>query len=354
CYGPNTDHLSAFSSTGSQWSAGSTTSGGAHEEVGVLLQGGGVIGEKGLEGKVVSVVLLLQLVESAGPEEPQAGDLQPVGSRGGRPLGEPEHTLAVASLQQAEVFVGVPVSDDVADVVLQRLQGWQELQQRLLVEQRGQSEVHGDRALPVDAGVGAAAAALVHVLAAAAALLEAIPDTLTMQAVWCWVKPGGHLQRAQLALRPPAPPCVAAALRLSHTVPVGGRLLAHDLQNLREAEALSVVCRPGRQDMEGKTGSPQPSPGILLQQHLALVVFRALGTEHFPASNLVKQKLSLVSAMRNEMDILPVRSVLVALVAETLEGPQPVDALPVPAHLTLQSAALVDVWRINMSKVRHR
>lgn len=43
-------------------------------------------------------------------------------------------------------------------------------------------------------------------------------------------------------------------------------------------------------------GSPQPSPGILLQQHLALVVFKALGTEHFPASNLVKQKLSLVSA----------------------------------------------------------
>lgn len=45
-------------------------------------------------------------------------------------------------------------------------------------------------------------------------------------------------------------------------------------------------------------GSPQPSPGILLQQHLALVVFRALGTEHFPASNLVKQKLSLVSASK--------------------------------------------------------
>ena len=63
----------------------------------------------------------------------------------------------------------------------------------------------------------------------------------------------GAGQRAQLALRPPAPACVAAALRLSHTVPVGGRLLAHDLQNLREAEALSVVCRPGTQDMEGKT-----------------------------------------------------------------------------------------------------
>lgn len=50
-------------------------------------------------------------------------------------------------------------------------------------------------------------------------------------------------------------------------------------------------------------GSPQPSPGIMLQQHLALVVFKALGTEHFPASNLVKQKLSLVSAMKKKKKI---------------------------------------------------
>jgi hypothetical protein len=42
-------------------------------------------------------------------------------------------------------------------------------------------------------------------------------------------------------------------------------------------------------------GSPQPSPGILLQQHFALVVLKALGTEHFPFSKLVKQKLWRVS-----------------------------------------------------------
>lgn len=38
-------------------------------------------------------------------------------------------------------------------------------------------------------------------------------------------------------------------------------------------------------------GSPHPSPGILLQQHRALVVLNALGTEHFPLSKRVKQKL---------------------------------------------------------------
>lgn len=43
-------------------------------------------------------------------------------------------------------------------------------------------------------------------------------------------------------------------------------------------------------------GSPQPSPGILLQQHRALVVLKALGTEHFPLSKRVKQKLWRVSA----------------------------------------------------------
>ncbi|TNN89341.1 hypothetical protein EYF80_000629 [Liparis tanakae] len=71
-------------------------------------------------------------------------------------------------------------------------------------------------------------------------------------------------------------------------------------------------------------GSPQPSPGILLQQHLALVLFNALGTEHFPASNL---------------------SILIALMAETLEGAQSVDTLPVPAHLALEGTALIDVCK---------
>ncbi|KAG7261183.1 hypothetical protein CRUP_013415 [Coryphaenoides rupestris] len=96
-------------------------------------------------------------------------------------------------------------------------------------------------------------------------------------------------------------------------------------------------------------GSPQPSPGILLQQHLALVVLKAFGTEHFPASNLVKQKLSLVSAAGQSVltadlthAVLSVRRVFVALLTEALEGAQPVDAATVPAHLTLLGAALVD------------
>lgn len=41
--------------------------------------------------------------------------------------------------------------------------------------------------------------------------------------------------------------------------------------------------------------------------------------------------------------VLAVRRVLVALVAEALEGAQPVDALSVPADLPLEGAALVDV-----------
>lgn len=60
----------------------------------------------------------------------------------------------------------------------------------------------------------------------------------------------------------------------------------------------SLCCKPSLSRGHSSQGSPQPSPGILLQQHLALVVFKALGTEHFPASNLVKQKLSLVSVSK--------------------------------------------------------
>lgn len=51
----------------------------------------------------------------------------------------------------------------------------------------------------------------------------------------------GAGQRAELTLRPPASAHVAAALRLGHTVPVGGRLLTHCLQDLSVTEALSVV-----------------------------------------------------------------------------------------------------------------
>lgn len=58
---------------------------------------------------------------------------------------------------------------------------------------------------------------------------------------------------------------------------------------------MTLLHKPSVSRGHSSQGSPQPSPGILLQQHLALVVLKALGTEHLPASNLVKQKLSLVS-----------------------------------------------------------
>lgn len=48
-------------------------------------------------------------------------------------------------------------------------------------------------------------------------------------------------------------------------------------------------------------GSPQPSPGILLQQHFAFVVLKALGTEHFPFSKFVKQKLWRVSIQESKI-----------------------------------------------------
>lgn len=55
-------------------------------------------------------------------------------------------------------------------------------------------------------------------------------------------------------------------------------------------------------------GSPQPSPGILLQQHFAFVVLKALGTEHLPFSKFVKQKLWRVSSQENKHHRLPYRS----------------------------------------------
>lgn len=41
--------------------------------------------------------------------------------------------------------------------------------------------------------------------------------------------------------------------------------------------------------------------------------------------------------------VLPIRRVLITLVAETLEGTESVDTLTVPAHLALDGAALVYV-----------
>lgn len=53
----------------------------------------------------------------------------------------------------------------------------------------------------------------------------------------------GAGQGAEFTLRAPASARVAAALRLGDAVSVGGRLLAHGLQNLHVTEALPVVWR---------------------------------------------------------------------------------------------------------------
>lgn len=53
----------------------------------------------------------------------------------------------------------------------------------------------------------------------------------------------GAGQRAELTQRSPAAAAVTAALRLGDGVSVSGRLLAHRLQDLRETEALPVICQ---------------------------------------------------------------------------------------------------------------
>lgn len=63
----------------------------------------------------------------------------------------------------------------------------------------------------------------------------------------------------------------------------------------------------------------------------------------------VEQNLCYSFIFRLTDAVLPVGGVLVALVAEALEGAQSVDALAVPAHLALQSAALVDVCEVNQA-----
>lgn len=60
---------------------------------------------------------------------------------------------------------------------------------------------------------------------------------------------GGSKKGAELTLRSPTAPTVAAALRFGDQVAVGGRHLAHGLQYFSEAEALAGVWieRVGRQ-----------------------------------------------------------------------------------------------------------
>lgn len=66
--------------------------------------------------------------------------------------------------------------------------------------------------------------------------------------------------------------------------------------------------------------------------------------EQFPPVNIKLNRLCAVSC-RLTQAVLLVGRVLVTLVAEALEGAQAVDALPVPAHLPLEGAALVHVCK---------
>lgn len=85
------------------------------------------------------------------------------------------------------------------------------------------------------------------------------------------------------------PPSLSFFLLLSFSLP----LIPHPL-SLSFSVSLPLLS-PSSSLGHSSHGSPQPSPGILLQQHFALVVLKALGTEHFPFSKLVKQKLWRVS-----------------------------------------------------------
>lgn len=78
---------------------------------------------------------------------------------------------------------------------------------------------------------------------------------------------GSAGQGAQLALRAPAAPAVAAALGLGDQVAVGGGHLAHGLQHLGEAEALAGVWAHRGTQMQGlrqcqHQGGEQEVPGL--------------------------------------------------------------------------------------------
>lgn len=49
-------------------------------------------------------------------------------------------------------------------------------------------------------------------------------------------------QGAKLTLRSPTTASITAAFRLGDAVAVGGGLLAHGLENLSEAKALTIIC----------------------------------------------------------------------------------------------------------------
>lgn len=71
------------------------------------------------------------------------------------------------------MFVSVAVSDDVANMMLQRLQRRKKLHQRLFVQQRRQRYIHGDDVLSVHTG-HAHNRLLTEAIAVSVALVSAI------------------------------------------------------------------------------------------------------------------------------------------------------------------------------------
>lgn len=67
---------------------------------------------------------------------------------------------------------------------------------------------------------------------------------------------------------------------------------------------------------------------------------------------VLHQNLEVIhSFMRRTATVLPIRSVLVTLEAEALEGTLSVDTMSVPAHLALENAALVYVCEVNSEDI---
>ena len=93
----------------------------------------------------------------------------------------------------------------------------------------------------------------------------------------------------------PASPCVWGRLEEERKDSRPGRRTGHGGGRQEGPGETGRGASPLPSWGHSSQGSFQPSPGLWLQQHRALVVLKALGTEHFPASKWVKQKLCRVS-----------------------------------------------------------
>lgn len=50
--------------------------------------------------------------------------------------------------------------------------------------------------------------------------------------------------------------------------------------------------------------------------------------------------------------VFPIWSILITLMAETLEGTKSIDTLSIPAHLALEGTALIYVCKVNIKRIR--